>query len=362
MSLNIENKVKVTYTLDKDSVNKIKLLASNTLKRTNNDVLRSIRLESINGTLYGESTNLESWYRTEITSSATSQDDLNILVPADAFKSLKTPKKNEKLTLSIVEEEPTNILILGSTTIKGYPGTFPNFPEYESQWSIEKLHESYFNDLSLCALSSARSMVRPTLMGICHRRNHLMSTDRMRLAKINTDMEFEQDVILPASAAKFLLKTFDKTDTSMDVGSKYVMYTNDDSTVFVRRIDGSYPDVERIININEKYTGTIKNTEQWLDVLKEIKTVTKHTKSGYTTLSFDDECIISAKNDTQEITSKLDFEGTGVDIAFNTEYLYDALSQAGDNPTLLMNESDTPFKIISQDGRIEALVSPIRIR
>jgi DNA polymerase-3 subunit beta len=184
------------------------------------------------------------------------------------------------------------------------------------------------------------------------------ATDGHRLMRYAVDLPDGIDLVLPASTMRLLQ---DHTVTITHAGGQAVITTDDGITIYSRILDGTYPDVTKLIPPDFKHTITLDRHRftRALDRVAIIGEVVKLEALGGT-------IAITAEADANNGKELLAVEGTGKGVwAFNVHYLLDGLKalKGHDTVTLSANAATTPVVLTPAgvDG-VTYLVMPVQIR
>jgi DNA polymerase-3 subunit beta len=153
----------------------------------------------------------------------------------------------------------------------------------------------------------------------------------------------------------------DHTVTITHAGGQAVITTDDGITIYSRILDGTYPDVTKLIPADFKHTITLDRHRftRALDRVAIIGEVVKLEALGNT-------IAITAEADANNGKELLAVEGTGKGVwAFNVHYLLDGLKalKGHDAVTLSANAATTPVVLTPADSTDKTyLVMPVQLR
>ncbi|MGE4232126.1 MAG: DNA polymerase III subunit beta [Bacteriovoracia bacterium] len=251
----------------------------------------------------------------------------------------------------------------------------PNKPitltKKENNWVEISCHKSTFNVVGLSAeefpplpsfenreytqmnSASTREMIDKTLFAVSNdeTRYHLngvffeslengiarmVSTDGHRLAFIDrelflskTDL-FKKGVIIPKKGLNEMKRLLDsKSDRfSIALDRSNLLLKIDDTFLFVRLIEGDYPDYQEAVPKNNKKVVFI-NRDDFLGSLKRVSLLANEKSKGVKlSLKESSLTITSSNSDLGDAKEELDVEykGDPVEIGFNARYLVEFLS------------------------------------
>ncbi|GLG01703.1 hypothetical protein Alches_17430 [Alicyclobacillus hesperidum subsp. aegles] len=354
---------KVTIQVTKPVVDALKTVARLTPKRSSFVAYEHVRVTAEGNDLTLEAASSEMYYRRTIY-----VPDMHIPTPVsavfhrDVLLSAKAPT-----TLVLGVQPKIGAMALVPAVL---PDDFPGEPP-EAASEVINCDADYFHALERAAISAAKTESRPVLTGIYHRGDALFSTDGLRAYWATLNVSWPQDLILPATYAATLHRLFDKSGAYMGWNDDYIWYRANGQKMAIRRIHGTYPDVQRVFPTMPKAEGALQNCQAWLDALDEVLTLyklnkrelknTRNTEGQILLEGSGDTAVISARMLGSEVRKELPFVTNGsISIRLNAHYLKDAIEQLADDPSFVFYGSDSPFLL--QQGHRKALVSPILMR
>jgi DNA polymerase-3 subunit beta len=186
---------------------------------------------------------------------------------------------------------------------------------------------------------------------------NFVSTDTRRLAisHIQNISNNEAQIIIPKKGIIEIQKLFlDEANIYYD--DTNLVVSNNNTKFFTKLINGKFPDYERIIPNNLKYTLSLpKNT-----IVESIKLVTSLFSNIKITFSPNAIIFESLDEDTEsktQIDMDLNIENEFY-LAVNAKYLLDFFSQTNnENVKVGFNESNLPFYL--EDEKFYTIVMPI---
>jgi len=331
--------------------------------------LQHLHLKFFGDDLTVESTSFDLYFRqTVFIPELGVQEPFSVMVHRDTVKTLKPG-------MDVAFGESSYTFGGIKYTSACVPADFPKFPELSAKNGGLTTSSDYFTELDACAISASDSEVRPVLTGVCHRGSTLIATDGLRLGSSLLSCEFPKDFILPSWPASLLRKVFGKSSAYLVYDDLYVQYRGNGYQIMIRQIEGTYPDVSRIMPSMFKTTVTVRGVDHWITALDRAITVHKQIpkrdrdESYIVRLEFDQSGIVlSVRNREQsEYNAPLpgDVSERPLTIACNAQYLKDALGQVGDGAEIQLSSPDKPFVLKSSPDKsygFTALVSPIKVK
>ncbi len=296
---------------------------------------------------------------------------------ADSTESgtIVVPGKELREIISSLPAGPVSLIYKdGTVTVKNETTTatlqchssddYPPFPQIEVD-SEEVSAETLEKIDTFVSFSASTDQARPVLTSILLQANEkrvtAVSTDGFRLSKLdleNTSLSQADTVLIPAqslSEVYRIIKQVGAKTIKWAVSSelKQVLFTIDDTEVYVRMIEGEFPPYEKIIPTTFE-TEVVFNTQELVDNLKR-SLIFARDASNIVRFTFKDQKVILSA--TSPSIGKFEGElpvatiiGKENEIAFNARYVLDYLSVVlSDEVTLKMLESLKPALFSSSE-------------
>ncbi len=240
------------------------------------------------------------------------------MVPSDNFLQIKVGSSHFSLKTLPAEDFPS-MPELGEDTM-----TFL-LPAPQLRRALEQTH-----------FAMSKDDMRQYLKGMCIdvRQDNVrfVATDGHRLAcdiyDMKSDIQEARQVIVPYKAINQLLTLLqDNTDDiTFVIGHKQIKVHNDHFTMISNLIEGKYPDYEQVM-VKEGNSVAVITTELFHQAVRRVAILS--TEQRLVQLNFSPKTVhIDAKNtEGESATEKIDADYTGseIKIAFNANYLIDAL-------------------------------------
>ena len=213
-----------------------------------------------------------------------------------------------------------------------------------------------------CMTAASNDASKQLLQGIHLANGHMEATDGHRLMRYAVDLPAGIDLVLPASTMRLLQ---DHTVTSAHAGGQAVITTDDGITIYSRILDGTYPDVAKLIPPDFKHVITL-DRHRFTRALDRVAIIAEAHNSVVKIEAVGGAIAITAEADANNGKELLKTEGTGKGTwAFNVHYLLDGLKsmRAYELVTLSANSATTPVVLTPAgiDG-VTYLVMPVQIR
>jgi DNA polymerase-3 subunit beta len=213
-----------------------------------------------------------------------------------------------------------------------------------------------------CMTAASSDASKALLQGIHLANGHMEATDGHRLMRYAVDLPDGIDLVLPASTMRLLQ---DHTVTITHAGGQAVITTDDGITIYSRILDGTYPDVTKLIPAEFNHAITL-DRHRFTRALERVAIISDAHNSIVKVEAVGGTIAITAEADANNGKELLAVEGTAKGTwAFNVHYLLDGLKafKGHDAVTLSANTATTPVVLTPAgiDG-VTYLVMPVQIR
>ena len=213
---------------------------------------------------------------------------------------------------------------------------FPPFPKLENarQITIEQaLLKDMFKKTSYAiSHDETRYVLNGVLMSFKEKKLTMVATDGRRLALAESDLEFaksqEIDIIIPTKTLNEIQRLLkEEGDITLVLTENKIRLEIGNTLLISKLVEGNYPNYRQVIPSETKERITLER-ETFLTTLRRVSLLTSE-KSSSVKLNFaKDNLNISAN--TPEVgeareTLAIKYRGKEISIAFNPEYLMDAL-------------------------------------
>ncbi|MBI4042840.1 MAG: DNA polymerase III subunit beta [Deltaproteobacteria bacterium] len=206
------------------------------------------------------------------------------------------------------------------------------------------------------------------------KRVRMVATDGHRLSmieksqqNIHSDIVLKQGVIFPKKGVYELRKIFDESEESiqMAVTDHEAIFISNSVALFMRLIDGKYPNYNQVIPADHKKKIYI-NRVDLMNSLKRVSLLSSEKSKGVKlTIRGKEMTISSVHPELGEAKEDLlvRYDGPQMEIGFNAKYLIDALSaHDGDEVCLELEDRLSPGVIrSSQDQKHICVIMPMRL-
>ncbi|MBI2605579.1 MAG: DNA polymerase III subunit beta [Deltaproteobacteria bacterium] len=347
-------------------------------KKNTLHILSNVLLEVADQNLFLTATDLEVGIKLSIPVQAS--DDGKVAVSAKNFFEIVKELPNKPVSIHKKENSWIEISCQKSKfNIVGLAADeFPPLPAFDS------------GNYQQVNMATAREMIDRTVFAVStdETRYHLngafleslennllrmVATDGHRLAYIDKELvlngadQFKRGIIIPKKGMAELRRLLDTKDDSfkMTVDKGNLLVKLEKALLFIRLIEGEYPDYEQVIPKNNTKRMTL-NREEFLGSLKRVALLANE-KSRNVKFSLKERVltISSSNSDLGDAKEELDVEygNDPIEIGFNAKYLIDCLTILDvDKVTIDLNDKLSPG-LLKPFGRDDYtyIVMPMRI-
>lgn len=220
--------------------------------------------------------------------------------------------------------------------------------------------------------AASKEEIRPVLTGINFSANNnlltCIATDSYRLAKkeikINEDVNF--NINIPAKFLNEILKLLkDNENITFFINEQRVILNLNDVIIQSRLINGTYPDISKLIP--QEFSTTIKiEKDSILNAIDRANVLSLNAINFTVSLRKDENLVLSSSSSEigsiKEEINFLDYEGEDINLSFNSKYASEAIkSFKKDSLTFKFNNAMDPFIIYNEeeDSAVQ-LILPIK--
>lgn len=241
------------------------------------------------------------------------------------------------------------------------PNEYPSFPQLENLTSLQINTINFINSIKKITPSidnnNPKFELNGALIDIKSQKINFVATDTRRLAvsTLENISNNETQIIIPKKAIVEIQKLFlDEAEIKYDETN--LVISNNNYTFFTKLINGKFPDYERIIPNNLKYSFPLQKSL----LIESIKLVTS-IESKIKIIFNPQNIVFESLDDDSESRTMVDVN-LSIDedfyIAVNSKYILDFLSSTNnENITIGYNDSNLPFYL--EDGNFITIVMPI---
>jgi DNA polymerase-3 subunit beta len=215
-----------------------------------------------------------------------------------------------------------------------------------------------------CLVAASSDASKQILQGIHLASGYMEATDGHRLVRLPVALPDGINLTLPASTMKLLQ---DRTVGIAAAAGQAVIDAGDGITIYSRILDGTYPDVAKLIPPTFEHTITL-DRHRFARCLERVALIAEAHNSVVNLLIGDkDTMVITADSDGSNGTESIKYTGTTgkLALAFNVHYLLDGLKafRSSETITLSANGSTTPVVLTPTNAPDQTyLIMPVQIR
>lgn len=302
-----------------------------------------------------------------------------ITVPAKLFTNYISLLPDEKVELSLSDTLTLNIKSSSSQTkIKGiHPDEFPLIPKTEKETTVVVPAKELEKAINQVVFAASLNTSRPVLSGVYFLFEkgslRLVATDSYRLAerKISTkkDKEGERvECIVPARTVMELGKLIQKStgEVEINISKNQILFVFGAIELTSRLIEGKFPDYERIIPKTSKTKVLVSVAELELAAKRVSLFAREDSNSVKMSVTNDGKMLLSTeetKVGEEKAELPITIEGENNKIAFNAQYLLDALPTTGEEKVFIeLNDKLSPIVVRPQKNtEYTYIIMPLKI-
>lgn len=257
---------------------------------------------------------------------------------------------------------------------------YPAIPNYKDKKFFEIAPQDLQEMISKTIFSVSNDETRYHLNGVFFEKPkktgdmvRMVATDGHRLSIINKHLDFSKElsftrgVIIPRKGLSELKKLLEEDEGKYQIGfdSNNVIIKKEKAVLFIRLIEGEYPDYEQVVPPASKKKITL-NREKFLSALKRISLLSNERSKAIKFVAKDNILEISTSNpEVGEAREELEISYTGpaLEVGFNAKYFIDVLNAMdSDQVTMELNDKLSPgvMKAVGDDNYV-CVVMPMRI-
>ena len=308
----------------------------------------------------------------------------SVILPSRFLGDIIRKLPEDKITVAVQDNFQT-IINSGESvfTLNGTSGkNYPQLPEINSAATFNLPGHLMRQAINYTIISVSSQETRPIFTGIHFELgdNQLkaISTDSHRLSQriipitIPESLKDKEKVELniPGRALSELSRLVnDNENISMMVTNNQVLFKMNNTSLYSRLLEGTYPDTTRLLTKDQKTSIKVNAAE--LGAAVERALILSHQgKNNMVKLSMDNSGIILSGHSSEigyvkEKINALGFEGENMSISFNPDYLREALKTFGGQDVIIRFTSPShPFILLpsedSDNFNMIQLITPIR--
>lgn len=246
---------------------------------------------------------------------------------------------------------------------------FPALPSLEDEMLYTMPDIGNMIDRTLYAASN--DAARYNLNGVyLHKTGNglrMCATDGHRLSVVSVPasiMGMGKGIIIPRKASQEVMKLVDG-EFQFAVKDGMGIFKARDTTLYVRMIDGEYPDFNQVIPSEFKMVCTVDRV-QLTKALRRVSILASEKSRGVKlTFASKEEIEVSTANpETGEASEVMlaEFSGEPITVGFNGHYLIETLEHMeGEKVMIKFNDEINPVMLTYGDGEHISIVMPMRV-
>jgi DNA polymerase-3 subunit beta len=336
-------------------------------------ILSNILLETKNGSLTLQGTNLEVGIKTTVRCKIELEG--SFCINAKLFTDLISTLPNQNITLEAV----SGGLLVNTDQYSGKlktlpPDDYPGIPDLENGINLVFPSDDFKKALEQVVFAVSINQTQPEISGVLLSLNEnvlkLVATDRYRLAEKSLQLKTpvqSKKVVVPSKTIQEIIRIISnhQDDISLVISENQISAQVGDTEIVSRLIDGQFPDYEQIIPISFITSVTIPTTQLSSGIRTSglFSQTTQSISLAYNSENQEIE-LKASSHDLGESVIKIPsvIEGGSGTLLFNHKYILDVLSQRKEPTVTLHIVSDTSPVIITpeNDTTYQYLVMPIK--
>jgi len=339
-------------------------------------VLNNVLVKAEGKKFYLTTTDLEiaisCWMNADI------KNEGEITIPSKLLTNYVNYLKDEKVDMAVEEGDSVSIKTSDSNTkIKGISASeFPAIPVVEKEGTFKVVVKDFASAINQVAFAAALNTTRPILTGVFFSitKNELCmaATDSYRLAEKIMKVEGVSGDITCIVPVKTVLElgailTSVKEDDVVEViiSKNQIFFSVDKTKITSRLIEGQFPNYQQVIP-KESKTKAYLDTSGLSLVLKRINLFAKENNNKVL-IKVGKDGVMVTTDTTQygvgEVVIKAKVEGDENEIALNSQFILDVLSNVGSKEVILELGEKTNPAIVRPSGKKNYvhIIMPLKI-
>lgn len=292
----------------------------------------------------------------------------SIGVPAKLFyDALKNLAKDERVKFEVVQLSSGKFLRfkIDRATFKVptlEPSEFPEKPNITNPMAVQVSTELLRKALEKTVYAVSKEVYREALTGvkmaISDKGMTVVGTDGYRLAEFKIAKDFNGskiDVVIPERGVRQILKKI-KGDGSVElkVGDSQLCLQIDSGELYIRLIEGAYPNYEQTIPTQINHSITLDRDAFYASIKRLSVFHSKSVKKDVRLIFEDQKVLVKVIGDENEGQEELgcDFYGEKLQVLVNSGFLKDTLS-AIETPNVILKVEQNNRPLIFMPADLE---------
>jgi DNA polymerase-3 subunit beta len=346
-------------------------------RRNTMPILSNVLLECRSGGIYVTATDLEVGFRGKVEGEVAHEG----MATANAKKLYEIVREAPADTLQLKRLENEWVEVKSGKSVFKIVGLdareFPQFPKFDGEQltSIPATVVREMVERTIFAVSIDET--RYNLNGVFIEQSRdgkarMVATDGHRLALIEKSvgaLGLSKGVILPRKGLGELRRLVEGAEdglVSLGFKENMALVTKDNMELFMRLIEGDFPDYTKVIPKENPYVAKI-DQDEFMHALRRVSILSSERYKGIKVDFKSGKVLVSASNpDLGEAVEELEveYDGKTLSVGFNARYLLDVLAVlgAGGEVEVLLKDDVSP-SIVRKGGDEEYLyvVMPMRL-
>ncbi len=340
--------------------------------RTPMPILSNVLIRTENNQLRLTATDLDVCITGTIPANITS--DGSVTLPAKTLLNIIRELPSEEIHISVNEKSQASVECGRSRfKLNGLPSDeFPAVPVFDgsTDFTIDQnmLRDGIKKTEYAISTDTTRYVLNGIFMSFKDNKMTFVATDGRRLAMVENGLDIPEgsqtEAILPTKAVNELSRLLgDVGQVTIRFMSNQVAFEINDTLLTSKLIDGNYPNFRQVIPPDHKECIELPRTE-FLETIRRVSLLSSAEKDVRLSFINNELEVASLAEDVGEAHEYLsiDYSGTPIDIAFNSDFLMAPLkSMTSDTVNLYLTDKMSPGVLRSGDQFLYVLM-PMRVR
>jgi len=318
-------------------------------KRQTMPILANVLIKAIDNKLILTGTDLEIQLIVQVQVDIAEEGE--ITVPARKFLDICRLLPNDSSIDFVLQDDKVKIksgrsrFSLSSLVASDYPEFVETEMEGEFQVDAVLLKKALDKTVFCMASQDVRYYLNGLMMNLSNSRLKLVASDGHRLAiyenDIGQDTGYESRILVPKKGVQELSRLLDKSDEQVNIkfSKNTIRFQTKKMTLSAKLVDANYPDFNKVFQ--QEFFSAISIPRQSLKAaLTRVAILANEKFKGVSLEITAGQLKISAHNPEHEEAEEelsLDYQGDSVTIAFNAQYILDAIANLdSDNAQLII--------------------------
>lgn len=335
-------------------------------------VLANVLLETSENILKISATDLE--VALYVQTQAEVKETGQITVLAKKLFDIVKEAAGEEIQIKVTDNERVEITSLSNQCkIMALPANeFPKLPEVEGEFSTVKTEE-FMEMLNKVSFSMSNDETRYHLNGVYfEKQDHeiiCVATDGHRLSLNKKELKWngltEKGMIIPKKGVSELKKLVSQQKAfEFAVGKRHVFARTEKQMLFIRLIDGDFPNYNRVLPEQSQIQVSIER-EAFIGALRRVSLLSDEYSKGVKLYFCQNALLVNTTNlEVGEAKEEIPiaYQGEALEVSFNAKYLLDVLNVLSDENVILgFNDKSSPCIVKSpSDEGFVSVIMPMR--